>query len=204
MAQENETPEEPNKQPESATESAEASESQAGVDADALSIEAQLEAARAEAADSADKFLRAKAESDNIRRRAEQEVANARKFAVESFAAELLAVKDSLELAAQVEIEGDNNEALAKMREGLGLTLKQLEAAFEKFSISVVAPESGEKFDPERHQAMSMVESADIAPNHIIQSIQAGYLIHERLLRPAMVIVAKAASETKGTDEGAE
>lgn len=196
MTQEKSAPENENtetQQPEAAT---------AGIDSEQTSLEERLERARAEAMENMDKFLRAKAESDNIRRRAEQEITHARKFAVEPFAAELLAVKDSLELAAKVEIEADNAEALMQMREGLELTLKQLESAFEKFSIVRLAPEAGEKFNPEHHQAMSMVESAEVDANHILQTIQSGYMIHERLLRPAMVIVAKAPASPAPGDNG--
>lgn len=158
----------------------------------ALKLEQELEHARLAAAENMDKFVRAKAEAENIQRRAQIDIANARKYAVEKFASELLSVHDSLELAKTVDIKEDNAEMLAKMQEGLELTLKQLDSAFEKFQLSVIDPQ-GEKFDPERHQAMSMVESSEVAPNHVLTVIQKGYMLNDRLLRPAMVIIAKAA-----------
>jgi molecular chaperone GrpE len=163
-------------------------------------VEQQLEKARLEAAENLDNFMRAKAESENIRRRSVEDVSKARKFAVEQFAGELLAVRDSLELASQVDTAGQNSPEITQMLEGVILTLKLLDSAFEKASITVVDPQ-GEKFNPEMHQAMSMVDSEDVAPNHVISVMQKGYLINERLLRPAMVIVAKAASTKAETDE---
>jgi molecular chaperone GrpE len=161
-------------------------------DADIISqLQAELEAAHAKVAEDLDKFLRAKAETENVQRRAQLEVANARKYGIERFAAELLAVCDSLELARTVDIQQENQSALEQMHEGLDLTLKLLDSAFQKFSLTVIDPQ-GEKFDPERHQAMSMVESDEIVPGYVIQVVQKGYLLHDRLLRPAMVLVAKA------------
>jgi molecular chaperone GrpE len=154
-------------------------------------VETELAAARAEAADYKDKFLRAKAETENVRRRAEQEVAAARKFAIESFAAEVLAVHDSLDLARTVELDKGNAEAVRKMHEGLELTLKLMDGVFERFGISQINPQ-GEKFDPERHQAISAVESRQVPPNHVVTVVQKGYLLRERLLRPAMVVVARS------------
>lgn len=153
----------------------------------------ELAAARAEAAGNQEKYLRALAEADNTRRRAELDLAGAHKYAVERFAGEIVTVRDSLDLAAAVDLAGDNREGLEKMREGIGLTLKQLDDAFRKFGITVLDPR-GEKFDPARHQAISMVESADVPANHVISVVQKGYQIHDRVLRPAMVVVAKAPS----------
>ena len=154
-------------------------------------LRAEIEAARAEAAENLDKFLRAKAETENIRRRAETEVANAHKYGVERFAAELLAVKDSLELARAVELKEGDTAAVRKMHEGLDLTLKLMDDVFRKFGLTAVDPK-GEKFDPERHQAISVVESDLVAPNHVVNVVQKGYLLHDRVLRPAMVVVAQA------------
>ena len=137
-------------------------------------------------------YLRGKAEVENIRRRSEQEVANARKYGVERFARELLDVRDSLDQASTVDLEQDNQEIVKKMQEGLLLTLKQTDSLFDKFSITVVVPEIGEKFDPESHQAMSLQPSTEVEANHILMVIQNGYRLHDRLLRPAMVIVAKS------------
>jgi molecular chaperone GrpE len=132
-----------------------------------------------------DAWLRAKAEADNVRKRAQAEVAAAHKFAVENFAAELLAVKDSLEAALAAE-----NATIESLRSGVELTLKQMNAVFEKFSLAEVNPAGG-KFDPHQHQAISVVES-DAAPNTVVQVLQKGYLLHDRVIRPALVTVAKA------------
>ena len=146
-----------------------------------------------------DKSLRAQAEVENIRRRASIEQLNTRKFAIESFATELLSVKDSLDLAEQVELSADNENVISKMQEGLSLTLKQLEHIFEKFSIKIISPEIGDKLDPEVHQAMTIVPSDEVNPNCVIDVIQKGYQLHDRLLRPAMVVIAKK-SEQKSSD----
>jgi molecular chaperone GrpE len=163
-------------------------------EADVGRLRSELEAARAKAAEDLDKFLRAKAEADNARRRAEIDVAHARKYGIERFAAEMLAVRDSLELARTVDIELENQSALAKMHEGLDLTLKLMDNVFEKFSLKVIDP-IHEKFDPEKHQAISMVESNEVPPGHVVQVVQKGYMLYDRLLRPAMVMVAKAPAE---------
>ena len=151
----------------------------------------ELEMLRAQVAQLQDEFLRARADADNARKRAQSEIVNARRFALEGFAGELLNVRDSLGLARAVDLTGGDN-LVEQMAEGLELTLKQLDAAFERFSVFEVSPEVGDKLDPESHQAMSLVESTDVAPNHICQVVQKGYRLHGRLLRPAMVIVAKA------------
>lgn len=157
-------------------------------------LEQELAHARAAAAENMDKFVRAKAESENIQRRAQIDIVNAHKYAIEKFATELLSVRDSLELAQKVDINANNDDMLNTMHEGLGLTLKQLEGVFEKFNLQVIDP-MGEKFDPERHQAMSMVETEDVAPNHVVTVVQKGCVLNDRLLRPAMVVIAKAKSE---------
>jgi molecular chaperone GrpE len=149
------------------------------------SMEELLKQAELAAQEHHDAWLRAKAEADNIRKRAQADVANAHKFAVESFATELLAVKDSLEAALAID-----NAPAESMRSGVELTLKQLKAAFEKFKLGEINP-AGEKFDPHRHQAISMVDS-DAEPNTVVQVLQKGYLLHERVIRPALVTVAKA------------
>ncbi len=151
----------------------------------------ELEMLRAQVAQLQDETLRARADADNARKRAQGEIVNARRFALESFAGELLNVRDSLGLARAVDLTGGEN-LVEQMTEGLELTLKQLDAVFERFSVFEVSPEVGDKLDPESHQAMSLVESTDVAPNHICQVVQKGYRLHGRLLRPAMVIVAKA------------
>ena len=166
-----------------------------------LSLEQQLEAVRAEADKNRESFLLASAEAENIRKRAQNEIAQARKFAIEKFASELLSVRDSLDLASSTEINSEDADAVTKMREGLELTLKQLDSVFEKFEISAIDPK-GEKFNPDHHQAMAMVETGDLEPNHVVEVMQKGYLLKDRLLRPAMVVVSKAvtAKAQEGTD----
>ncbi len=151
----------------------------------APTAEQLLQAAEAKAQENHDAFLRAKAETENVRKRAITDVANAHKYAVENFATELLAVKDSLEAALAVE-----TATVESLKSGAELTLKQLSAAFEKFKLAEVSP-VGQKFDPHRHQAISMVE-ADAEPNTVVQVLQKGYVLHDRVVRPALVTVAKA------------
>ena len=151
---------------------------------------AQLEAELAQAQTGVrDAQLRAQAEIENIRRRSEMDVEKAHKFALEKFANELLPVIDSLERA--LEVADKENSQLAAMIEGIELTLKSLLGAVRKFGIEVVG-ETNVPFNPEVHQAMSMMESEDVAPNHVMMVMQRGYTLNGRLLRPAMVAVAKA------------
>jgi molecular chaperone GrpE len=148
-------------------------------------LEEMLKAAELKAAEHHDAWLRAKAETENVRRRAAEDVVKASKFAIEKFAGELLAVKDSLEAA----LANDNQSAEA-MKSGVELTLRQLAGAFEKSGLTEIHPLE-EKFDPHRHQAISQVE-ADGEPNRVIQVLQKGYALGERIVRPALVIVSKA------------
>jgi molecular chaperone GrpE len=136
-----------------------------------------------------DAQLRAQAEIENIRRRTEQDIEKAHKFALEKFANELLPVIDSLERA--LEVADKSNPELSAMIEGIELTLKSLLAAVRKFGVEVVG-EINVPFNPDVHQAMSMMESDEIAPNHVMMVMQRGYTLNGRLLRPAMVAVAKA------------
>jgi molecular chaperone GrpE len=147
------------------------------------SLEERLKKAELAAAEHHDAWLRAKADADNIRKRARGEVASAYKFAVEGFASELLAVKDSLEAALAAE-----NASVESMRSGVELTLKQLAGVFERFNLTEINP-VGSKFDPHRHQAISTMES-DAEPNTVVQVLQKGYLLHDRVIRPALVMVA--------------
>jgi molecular chaperone GrpE len=148
-------------------------------------MEERLRKAELAAAEHHDAWLRAKAEAENIRKRAQGEIASAHKFALEGFASELLAVKDSLEAAIASE-----NASVESMRSGVELTLKQLAGVFERYNLVEINP-LGQKFDPHRHQAISTVES-DAEPNTVVQVLQKGYLLHERVIRPALVTVAKA------------
>ena len=148
------------------------------------SIEEQFRTLELKAAEHYDAWLRAKAEGENIRRRAQEDISKAHKFAVEKFASELLAVKDSLEAALAVP-----EQTVDSFKAGVELTLKQLVAAFEKNALLEVNP-AGEKFDPHKHQAIGMVDSEQEA-NTVVTVLQKGYLIAERTLRPALVMVAK-------------
>lgn len=156
----------------------------------------ELDAARREVAEYKDKYLRALAETENVRRRAEQEVASAHKFAIERFAAEILAVRDSLELARDVDLGPEVPEAVQKMHEGLDLTLKLLDKVFQQFELTPIDPQ-GEKFDPTRQHAISTVESEELAPNRVVNVVQKGYLLRDRVLRPALVVVSRP-KEGKG------
>ena len=148
------------------------------------SLQELLRQAELQAQEHHDAWLRAKAETENIRRRAQIDVANAHKYGVESFADALLPVKDSLEAALAAQ-----NDTVESLRSGVDITLRQLKSVFEKFSLSEVDP-TGQKFDPHRHQAMSMVES-DQEPNTVVQVLQKGYVLHDRVVRPALVTVAR-------------
>lgn len=148
------------------------------------SLEEMLRAAELKAAEHHDAWLRAKAETENLRRRAQEDVTKAHKFAAEKFAAELLAVKDSLEAALASE-----TQTVEALKAGVELTLRQLVAAFEKSSVTELNP-LGEKFDPHFHQAIAMVDAEQEA-NTVVGVLQKGYALHERILRPALVTVAK-------------
>lgn len=160
------------------------SSSSAQTDASLLSAEQRLAELEAKHAEVSDAYLRAKAETENIRRRAEEEVAKARKFSIESFAESMLPVKDSLEAALTVE-----NATTEQMREGVHATLRQLVQALERNKVIEVNPAGGDRFDPHQHQAISMVP-ADQEANTIVAVLQKGYVIADRVLRPALVTVA--------------
>lgn len=149
------------------------------------SIEAILREAELKAAEHHDAWLRAKAETENVRRRAQEDITKASKFAAEKFSNAMLPVKDSLEAALATE-----NQTLENLKAGVELTLKQLVAAFESAGVSEENP-LGQKFDPNRHQAISAVP-AEGEPNTVLNVLQKGYMLHERVLRPAMVVVSKA------------
>ena len=154
-------------------------------------LQQMLAEAQAKAEEHWNQLLRVQAESDNSRRRVERDVENAHKYALERFVNELLPVKDSLEMgAAAASAEGAD---LAKVREGLELTDKMLAAAVAKFGVVELSP-MGEKFNAERHQAMAMQDLPDAAPNTVVAVYQKGYQLNDRLVRPAMVVVASAKS----------
>lgn len=149
------------------------------------SLEDKLAAAEAKLAELQDAFLRAKADTENIRRRAQEDIAKAHKFAIENFAEALVPVKDSLEMALKLE-----TPAVESLKEGVEMTLKQLTAAFERNRLIEINPVPGEKLDPMKHQAISMVPAEQDA-NTIVSVLQKGYTIADRLLRPALVTVAQ-------------
>jgi len=148
------------------------------------SLEQLLKKAELDAAEHYDAWLRAKAEGENIRKRAQIDVTNAHKYAIENFSTELLSVMDSLDAALAVE-----NATVDNFKSGMELTLKQLTAAFTKFNIRQLNPQ-GEKFDPHLHQAMCMVESG-LPHNTVVQVMQKGYVLNDRVIRPALVSVSK-------------
>lgn len=144
----------------------------------------ELAALKTQNKDLADQYLRAKAEAENARRRAEDEIGKARKFAVESFAESLLPVADSLEAGLAIQ-----EATVQQIREGADATLKQLQSALARNKVLPIAPEAGAKFDPHSHQAISMVP-AEQEPNTVVSVLQKGYQIADRVLRPALVTVA--------------
>jgi molecular chaperone GrpE len=148
-------------------------------------MEELLKKAELAAEEHHDAWLRAKAETDNVRRRAQTDIANAHKYALEGFAVELLSVRDSLEAAL-----ASGNGPTDALRSGVELTLKQLTNAFEKFSIKEINP-LGEKFDPHKHQGIGVVE-ADADPNTVVSVLQKGYSLNDRVIRPALVTIAKS------------
>ncbi|MFM5550310.1 nucleotide exchange factor GrpE [Aeromonas veronii] len=152
-------------------------------------LEAQLETAIQKAAEERERALRTAAEMENLRRRTELDVEKAHKFALEKFANELLPVLDNLERA--IELADKDNEALKPMIEGVELTLKSMQSGVAKFGLVALDP-INQPFDPNAHQAMSMVPSADVAPNTVIAVMQKGYDLNGRVIRPAMVMIAKA------------
>ena len=154
-------------------------------EADALALaQAELATLQAKSSELADQYLRAKAESDNARRRAEEEISKARKFAVESFAESLLPVADSLEAGLIIK-----DATAEQIREGAQATLRQLVAALERNKVMAIAPAAGTKFDPHQHQAISVVPS-ELDANTVVSVLQKGYSIADRVLRPALVTVS--------------
>jgi molecular chaperone GrpE len=152
-----------------------------------VDAERELQQAVARADQYQDQFLRAKAETENVRRRGQEDVAKAYKFAIESFAEALVPVVDSLEKALQLK-----DAPTEAMREGVELTLRQLKAAFAKGNLKEIDPAVGEKFDPHFHQAISTMPAKGVAPNHVVEVLQKGWLIADRVLRPALVTVSQA------------
>jgi molecular chaperone GrpE len=148
-------------------------------------LEEQLRQAEQKAQEHLDSWLRAKAETENLRKRAQADIASAHKYGVENLAEALLPVRDSLEAALAIE-----NVTPESLKSGVELTLRQLNAVFEKASLREINP-VGEKFDPHKHQAMTVVPHPG-EPNQVVDVMQKGYLLHDRVLRPALVTVSKA------------
>ena len=167
-------------------------EAEAGQEED---VQVLLEDARAKADEHWNQCLRLQAEIENQKKRNERDLVNAHKFALEKFAAELLPVKDSLEMGIVAAQDGSSD--IDKMKEGSELTLKMLSSALEKNNIKEINP-LNELFNPEYHEAMSLLERDDVPPNTIVTVIQKGYLLNDRLVRPAMVMVSKASSPPEG------
>jgi molecular chaperone GrpE len=162
---------------------------QAGPESRVAELEAKLAEALAEAEKLRDEWLRARADIENVRRRSQEDVSKAHRFGIEGIASALLSVKDSLDAALTVE-----NTSIESFKEGVEITARQLDGVFEKFSVKAINP-LGEKFDPHRHQAISQVDAADAEPNTVVNVLQKGYLLHDRVLRPALVVVSKASSD---------
>ena len=160
---------------------------------DSARLTVMLEDARAKADEHWDQLVRAKAEVENLRKRHERDLANAHKYALEAFVQELLPVKDSMELGLNAAL--DDNADVAKLREGTELMVKMMISALEKFNVVEIDP-AGEPFDPKLHQAMSIQERDDVAPNTVVTVVQKGYTLNGRLVRPAMVMVSKTPADS--------
>jgi molecular chaperone GrpE len=171
-------------QPDSEAAASATSAASAEASTPASGLEEQLSATEAKLAEMHDAYMRAKAEADNIRRRAQEDVSKAHKFAIESFAEAMVPVRDSLEMALKVEAP-----TVDSIKEGVEMTLKQLSAAFDKNRLVEVMPVAGDKLDPNKHQAVAVVPSEQEA-NTVVTVLQKGYMIADRLLRPAIVTAA--------------
>lgn len=168
----------------SATMPDEASTSEKNLADELLATTRELESAK-------DNYLRAQAEIMNVQRRAATDLEKARKYSIEQFATELLDVKESLEQACGVEVSNETDASIQAMRDGIELTLKQLTNVFERFSLEELNPQPGEVFDPQMHQAMTTQPSDEFDTNQIAVVFRKGYRLHDRLIRPAMVVVVK-------------
>jgi len=159
--------------------------------------ESEIEALKAQAQEFQEQMLRSQAEMQNVRRRAEIDVEKAHKFALEKFVKELLPVADSLEKAVEsTEGHEESGELVASIREGVEMTLNLFMNSLKKFNVEQLNP-VGEPFDPQKHEAMSMVPAPDAEPNSVVAVVQKGYTLNDRLVRPAMVVVAKAEDAPK-------
>ncbi len=175
--------------------SMEKTEGVAGEDLTVEALQGQIEVLKDELVQAKEQALRAAAEAQNARRRAEQDVEKAHKFGLEKFVGDMLVVADNLERV--VEATGAEGAEIASVTEGVELTLKSLIDGLTRHKVEPVSPE-GEPFDPQLHQAMTMVEQPDVEPNTVINVFQKGYTLHGRLVRPAMVVVSKASAGVEG------
>ncbi len=162
-------------------------------------LESELEQARAKAEENYELALRTKADAENIQRRCERDISNARKYAIEGFVNDLIPVLDSLEQGMKIEIKATDGASKA-MRDGMELTFKLLVDVLDKHGVERLDPE-GHPFNPEHHEAMTTVESDEVAPDHVLQVFQKGYLLNGRVVRPARVVVARGPA--KPVDESA-
>lgn len=177
-------------QPEQAADAPADGDADAAAELDPIEqLKQALDIERARADENYDLALRTKAEMENLRKRSAADVDKARKFALDKFATEIVAVRDSLEMG--IDAASKEGADVASIREGTDLTLKMLASAMEKFAVEQIDP-TGQPFNPELHQAMSMQESAEHAPNTVMMVMQKGYTLNGRLIRPAMVMVCKA------------
>ena len=180
-------------------------ESEEGLTAESLEgIYEELELQKKDIADQKDKYLRLMADYDNFRKRYDMEIERARKFGIDNFARAMLDVMESLEKACEIEHLENLEATVSSIQEGVELTRKQLQSAFKSFYIEEIDPQPGTPFDAKFHQAMTMLPNAEIPPNHISEVFRKGYRLHDRLLRPAMVIVASAVKdgvESENTNE---
>ncbi|HBC58584.1 MAG TPA: nucleotide exchange factor GrpE [Gammaproteobacteria bacterium] len=154
-----------------------------------------LQAAEQQAAENLDKFMRAQAEMENIRRRSSRDLENARQYGIEPLMRELIPIRDSLERGLEAAAEHQASEEIDAMREGIRLTLSMLQSLFEKFQVVQLDPQ-GELFDPRAHEAMTMLTTDAVPDGHVVEVLEKGYQLHERVLRAAMVVVAKAPSNS--------
>jgi len=175
-------------------ETVESEESEESVESSDTDLQSLLDAANKKAEDNWDLMLRTKAEMENLRRRSKLDIENAHKYAVEKFVTDIIPVIDSLELGLTA-VGKDDHVQLEKLREGTEMTLKMFQDVFNKFDIETLNPVN-ETFNPEFHQAMVMQESVDVEPNTVLMVMQKGYTLNGRLVRPAMVSVSKASSES--------
>lgn len=160
-------------------------------------LAARVQVLEEQLAGAQDQALRVAADLQNVRRRAEQDVEKAHKFALERFAGDLLPIIDSLERG--LELSNPDDENIRPMREGIELTLKMFQDTLKRYQLETLDPH-GEPFNAEHHQAMAMQESADVEPNSVLKVFQKGYLLNGRLLRPAMVVVSKTPAPKRDTD----